>query len=90
MPCRGMIDEPTCFESPVFPIVMTIAPLVDGQQDNGSVYIFPSTGAINLVKNAFFKVLLPGQEKEVRPQSSSTTDALRRTTGGTKPALTSL
>ena len=85
-----MINERVCLESPVFPIIVIVALLVECQPNGGAVNIFLSTGVINLVKNAFFRALLPGQEKEVRPQSSSTSDALRRTTGGTEPALTSL
>jgi hypothetical protein len=44
---------------------------------------------VNLVKNGFFKAILPGFEKEIRSPSVSTTDAHRRATGGTEPAKAS-
>ena len=69
---------------------MTLALHVECHQESSAIEIFPAIGAINLINNAFLKALLPGQEKEVRRQSSSTTDAFRRTTGGTAPVLTSL
>jgi hypothetical protein len=39
-----MIDERLCLESPIFPLIVTIALFVERQQDSGSVYIFPFTG----------------------------------------------
>jgi hypothetical protein len=41
-----MIDERVCLESPVFPIIVTVALLVECQQDSSAsdIYIFPFTG----------------------------------------------
>src|SRR5688572_1741261 len=39
-----MTDERACLESPILPIVMTIALLVEYQPDGGAVNIFPLTG----------------------------------------------
>jgi hypothetical protein len=39
-----MINEPTCLESPVFPIMVTIALLVERQPNGSVVNIFPLTG----------------------------------------------
>jgi len=39
-----MTDERVRFESPVFPIIVTVTLLVECQQDSGAVYIFPFTG----------------------------------------------
>ena len=38
-----MADERVCLESPVFPIIVTVALLVECQQDSGAVNIFPFT-----------------------------------------------
>jgi hypothetical protein len=39
-----MTDERVCFESPVFPIIVTVTLRVECPQDSGAVYIFPFTG----------------------------------------------
>ena len=39
-----MTNERLCFESSIFPIIMTISLLVECQQDYGTVGIFPFTG----------------------------------------------
>ena len=39
-----MTDEQVCLESPVFPIIMTIALLVECQPNGSAVNIFPLTG----------------------------------------------
>lgn len=44
---------------------------------------------VNLVKNGFFKAVLPGFERGIRSLSVSTADTSRRTTGDTQPARAS-
>src|SRR5512141_2764576 len=39
-----MTDERTCLESPVFPSIVTIPLLVEGQPNGSTVNIFPLTG----------------------------------------------
>jgi hypothetical protein len=39
-----MTDERVCLESPVFPLVVTVALLVKCQPDDGAINIFPFTG----------------------------------------------
>jgi hypothetical protein len=38
-----MIDERVCFESPVFPIIVTVNLLVECQPDDVAVHVFPFT-----------------------------------------------
>jgi hypothetical protein len=38
-----MIDKRVCLESPVFPLIVTITPLVECQPDDGVLYILPFT-----------------------------------------------
>jgi hypothetical protein len=39
-----MANERVCPESPIFPIIVTVALLVECQPDDGAVFIFPFTG----------------------------------------------
>jgi hypothetical protein len=39
-----MADEGVCPESPLFPIIVTVALFVECQPDDGAVFIFPFTG----------------------------------------------
>jgi hypothetical protein len=39
-----MTDDRLCPDFPVFPIIMTVALLIEGQRNNGAVLIFPFAG----------------------------------------------
>ena len=45
----GMTDERICLESPVFPIVVTVALLIKCQPSHSAVDIFPFTGEVMAV-----------------------------------------
>jgi hypothetical protein len=38
-----MTDEGVCFESPIFPIIVTVNLLVECKPDDGAVYVFSFT-----------------------------------------------